>query len=307
MNNLISTKIKFFRNLKAYKFVPKLTQENKVKIIEELSAALTDFKFINAENIDEEIVKYLKQNYLFNNSVNHLFLSIKKGVVVNLFNGEHLEICSTSSNLNKDFLKQIKEVESLLSNKINLAYDDNLGFLMSDITKVGSGLSVESLISLPCISEMGKIEQIKQNLNKLGYNLTETQTEFVYNLGTKCNLGLAEKTVIEDYQKVLKKLQDVETESAKLLDVGSHDEIMDKSMRSLAILNGAYLLTQEELNKLLTQLRTGLNLGFIDVSLEKINKIQALTNGGNSEFISQSELKNLAQAVKDILKGEKNV
>jgi protein-arginine kinase len=119
-----------------------------------------------------------------------------------------------------------------------------------------------------------------------------------------CNLGIKEKDIVEDYEKILKNLQDIEVESAKMLDVGNHDEIMDKSLRSLAILKGAYLLTSSELNSLLTNIRTGVNLQMLEVDANKINKIQILAYNKNLEFTSQSELKKLAEKVQEILKGE---
>lgn len=303
MNNVLFTKVAFYRNFKDYKFVPKLTSEKKQEIIEKLTQTLPNFKLIESKNIDEKTTKILNKNYLQNNA-KVMLLDAKNNVVINLFETEHLEICATSFDFGKAAYKKVKEVVDILANAINLAYADNYGYLMSDITKIGSGLNLTSEISLPCLENLGKIEQIKQNLKKLGYNLNETKLKSVYQLSTICNLGVVEKEILEDFEKMLTKLQDIEIESAKMLDIGSHDEIMDKSVRSLAILKSSYLLTSEELNSLLTNIRTGLNLQMLDVDLNKINKLQMLTYSQNLDFISQSDLKNLAEKVQEILKGE---
>lgn len=303
MNNILFTKVAFYRNFKDYKFVPKLTNEKKQEIIEKLTQTLPNFKLIESKNKDEKTTKILSKNYL-QSSAKVMLLDAKNSVVINLFETEHLEICATSFDFGKAAYKKVKEVVDTLANAINLAYADNYGYLMSDITKIGSGLQITSEVSLPCLENLGKIEQMKQNLKKLGYNLNETKLKSVYQLSTVCNLGVAEKEILEDFEKMLTKLQDIETESAKMLDIGSHDEIMDKSLRSLAILKSAYLLTSEELNSLLTNIRTGLNLQMLDVDLNKINKLQMLAYSQNLDFISQSELKNLAEKVQEILKGE---
>lgn len=303
MNNVLFTKVSFYRNLKDYKFVPKLTEEKQQEIIEKLTQILPDFKFVDVAKIEEKTTKVLNKNFLLK-TAKTLFLDNKTAVVINLFDGEHIEICTTSLDCGKLAYKKVKEVADILANSISLAYADNYGYLMSDITKIGSGLKLTSEISLPCIENLGKIEQMKQNLRKLGYILTETKLNSVYSLTSMCNLGIKETEILEDFEKMLKKLQDIEIESAKMLDVGSHDEIMDKSLRSLAILKGAYLLTSDELNSLLTNIRTGLNLQMLDVDLNKINKLQVLAYNKNSDFISQSELKKLAEKVQEILKGE---
>ncbi len=304
MNNILFSQAIFYRNLKDYKFSPKLTQEKKSEIIEKLQSVLVDFKLIDCSKMDEKTTKYLNKNYLLDKTAKNIFLDEKNGVVINLFAGEHIKIYSSSVDCGKVAYKKVKEVAEILANSINLSYSDNYGYLMSDITKIGAGLKFTSEISLPCIEELGKIEQIKQNLKKLGYELKETKLKSVYKLSSMCNLGLKEKESLEDFEKMLTKLQDIEIESAKMLEVGSHDEIMDKALRSLAILKGAYLLTSDELNSLLTHIRTGLNLKMIDIDTAKINKLQVLSYNKNLDFVSQSELKKLAEKVKEILKGE---
>ena len=93
-------------------------------------------------------------------------------------------------------------------------------------------------------------------------------------------------------------------ESAKLLDVSKHDEVMDKVLRSSAILASAYLMSAEELKTHLSILRTGLNLGISNTNLEQLNRIQKLILNKNNEIVSQSEMVELAKNVKNILKGE---
>ena len=302
MNNILFSRLSFFRNLKDYKFVPKLSQEKQKEIVEKLSQILPNFKLIEANNIEEKTLKFLNKNYLKNLNKT-MFLDEKNAVAIYLFNGEHIEICATSFDVNKAY-KKIKEIADLIANNISLAYADNYGYLMSDITKIGSGLKLTSEICLPCIVELGKAEQIKQNLKKLGYELTQTKLNNVFELSSMCNLGIKEKDIVEDYEKIIKNLQEIEVESAKMLEVGNHDEIMDKSLRSLAILKGAYLLTCNELNLLLTNIRTGLNLQMLELDVNKINKLQMLAYNKNSDFTSQSELKKLAEKVQEILKGE---
>jgi len=302
MNNVLYSKAIFFRNLKDYKFVPKLTKEKQNEIIEKLSQILPNFKLVSANTIDEKTVKILNKNSL-KISNKSLLLDEKNGVVVYLFEGEHVEICATSQEANKAY-KKIKEVSDLIANNISLSYADNYGYLMSDVTKIGSGLKLTSEICMPSIVELGKVEQIKQNLKKLGYELIQTNLKYVFELSTMCNLGIKEKDIVDDFEKILNNLQEIELESAKMLDVGSHDEIVDKTVRSLAILKSAYLLTTGELHSLLTNVRTGLNLQIIDVDISKVDKLQTLVCNKNMEFTSQTELKKLAEKVKDVLKGE---
>ena len=134
--------------------------------------------------------------------------------------------------------------------------------------------------------------------------LKETNNPMIYRLSTICNLGYSEKEIYEEFDKMIQKIQDLEVESAKMLDVTNHDVILDRTVRSLAILNSCHLLTTEELKKLLINLRTGANLGMLDLNCETLNQLQLLTNSNSAEFISQTETKELSEKVRKILKGE---
>jgi len=179
-----------------------------------------------------------------------------------------------------------------------------LGYLMSDLNNIGSGVNIESNIMLSAITKINKIEQVKQNLSKLGYSLKETNYPAVYSLSTRCNLGIGEKKIFEDFESTLAKLQELEIESVKMLDTANHDEMLDKVNRSVAILNSAHLLTYDELFNIIVNLRMGVNIGLISVSAEIINKLQTLITSKTNDMVSQTELKELAEKSKAILKGE---
>lgn len=271
MNNIISTQVKFFRNVKDYKFTNKLSSEQK-----------------------EEISNLLKANKISSND----------NVEVKLFCGEHITVISNHYELQKA-VENASKIIDLLNKKINLSYSDEYGYLMSDLTKIGAGLMLNADICLTALARMNKIEQLKHNTAKLGYVLKETNQKHIYNLSTKCNLGISQTQIVDDFAKMMAKLDDLEVETAKMLDLNAHDEILDKTNRSIAILSSAHLLSMEELNALLLNIRIGLNLNLITLKQETLFKLQSLAN--NEEYVSKEDCKTLAEQVKEILKGEKDV
>ena len=242
-------------------------------------------------------------NGLITTNSQNVFVS-KENVAIDLFNGEHLSITSSSIGYNKEMLSKAIDAAQNLSNKINFAYSDEYGYLMSDLNKIGSGIKIESEIMLSAITKINKIEQVKSNLAKLGYSLRESKYPAVYTVSTKCNLGISEKKIFEDFENTLIKLQELEVESVKMLDVTNHDEMLDKVNRSMAILSSAHLLTYDELHNIIVNLRMGSNLGLINIKTETLNKLQTLVSNKLNEVVSQSELKELAKKTKEILKGE---
>ena len=304
MNNLISVNVKAFRNIKDFKFVHKLSPEQKQEIVEILISALKDkFILINMQSADEKTIENLKDLNFYNPKVKNLFLSKNNKSCLYLFDGEHITISSNQESVEECY-KQVKNVIDILSNKVSMSYNDEYGYLFSDIGKIGAGIKMEAVVSLTCIQGINKIEQIKQNLLKLGYTLLQTNVQNLYKLSSNCNLGLSDSEIVADFNKILTQLEEIEIESAKMLDLNNHDDLLDKTLRSIGILNNAYLLNAEELNAFLTNIRIGLNLGFVEIDLNKINQLQKLYFKANKEYSSQSELKELAQKAKDILKGE---
>lgn len=307
MNNVIFTKLSFYRNVKDYKFLPKLKTEEKNEIVEKVKTALgKKLSLIDLQQTDEKVVESLKKKGFIVPGVSNVFVG-KGDTAVLMFNGEHIQIASSSVGFDKKILTSAKEIIDLLFNKISMAYNDEYGFLMSNINNIGSGLTMEAQIALVALESINKIDQVKQNVRKLGYVLSATKQKGIYCLKTTCNLGNAENEIMEDFEKMLTKLQDLENESAKMIDVSQHDELVDKSMRSVAILKSAYLLSPEELNDLLLNIRVGLNLGLVGFNEKTLQTIQELIVNNDKEIVSQSELKDLAEKVRNILKGEDNV
>lgn len=304
MNNVISTKVKIFRNLKEYKFSHKLSNEHRNEIVENLKQTLNSkMQLIDLSEIDEKTKNFIAKSNCINKT-GLVFAHKTDNLAIELFNDEHITIVAESENKDDSAYEKAFKIVNDLSNKIEFAFSDEYGYLMSNLNHIGTGVQIESDIMLLSIKAIGKIEQVKQNLAKLGYTLKETKFKGMFKIETKCNLGISEKQIVSDFKNTLAKLQELEVESAKMLDVEKHDELLDMSNRSLAILGNAYLMNYEELYTMLINLRIGQTLSMNEVSEFKLNKLQKLVMNKKEEFISQTEQKTLAQQVKEILKGE---
>ncbi len=306
MNNVIFTKATIFRNIKDYKFVPKLEEEKKGEIVDKLTTALKGkMSLLNLPSIDDKVKRHLFNMQLINSNYPSLFVSEKDNISLSLFGDEHIKITATSYGFDKKVFKRACDLANALSNKINMSYNDQYGYLMSDIKNIGSGVRLECTILLPAINRIGKIDQVKQNVKKLGYNLSSTNKSEKYILSTVCNLGFTESEIVNEFSKMVQKLQDLEVESAKVYDVEHHDEILDRVYRSQAILNSAYILQYDELLSHIKSLIMGLDLGLIDLPQDCILDLIKLEEVKLDEFISKGELIDLASKVKDIMKGNK--
>lgn len=304
MINVLLTRVSFYRNVKDYKFVPKLTDDKAHEIEDKVAAALAgimDKK--NLDSLTEEEMKNLKSLGLVGRA-NQLYLTKNCEFSVNLFEDEHIKITACKTGFDCSVYEQAKQIETTLKDKISMSYLDEYGYLMSNLNYLGNGVSFEAVVNLSSIAKQGKIEQIKQNVRKLGFNLTDFG-ENLYILSTKCNLGYTETEIKTEFEKMLSKLVDVEIESSKILELNAHDEIENEIMRSQAILNSATLLPIGELSIICSNLLLGVNLGMIKVDekiLQKLYSIILQNHSNNNKFTP----KEIASKVKEILKGGKN-
>jgi len=308
MNNVLSTKVTIYRNLKDFKFENKMDIQQKQTAMDMLNDVLkSKMALLDLKQTDGNVVSALKSNDLIEGNAQYLFLDKKERLTLNLFQGEHLAIVSSCDGYDNSVVDRAISLVQDLSKKINFSYSDEFGYLMSDLNKIGTGIKIESNIMLSAITTINKIEQVKQNVAKLGYILKETKYPAVFTLSTRCNLGLSEKKIFEDFENTLSKLQDLEIESVKMLDATNHDDLVDKTQRSMAILNVAHLLSYEELYNLIVNIRMGINVGLVKMNLQTVNNLQKLVTGKLNDLVSQSELKEVAVKVKEILKGDGNV
>ena len=303
MNSVLFTKVLIFRNVKDYKFSHKLTQEQKQEIINQTAAALgNDYALLSISGLDSKMLNYLNENSLINKNTTTIFLNKKEPICIDLFNTEHFSIVATG----EDAFAKANELLNLIQNKINIAYTDEYGFIGSNLNNIGTGIKLESVMCLDAICGINKLEQVKQNIGMLGYILKPTSIKNIFEISTKCSLGFSEVEIYDNFAKTIAKLQDLEVESIKMLDITSHDEILDNVNRSWAILNAAHMINIEELTKSLIILRTGANLGIVDIERHKLNKLQKLVTN-KTNYTTKEECKELARLVKQIVKGEKDV
>jgi len=303
MNSLILNKATFYRNIKDYKFSHKLSAEQKQEIVNKLTSALgNDYSLLTLNNLDFKILNYLNENALIDQNSSLIFLHKHQPICVDLFNGEHLSIVSTGD----DCFNKANELVQKIQNKISLAYSDDYGYLMSNLNFLGAGIKLEAILCLDAISGINKFSQVKQNISMLGYAINTTSITNCFNISTRCTLGFSEIEIYNNFTSTISKLNDLEVESIKMLDVTKHDEILDNVNRSSAILNAAHIINVEELTRHLIVLRTGLNLGYNCINLNALNSLQKLVIN-KKNHTTKEECIALAKQVRNILKGENNV
>ncbi len=297
MNNVISIKTIISRNVKDYKFCNKLTKDKANEIIELIKNAMPNFK-----EISEDDKRDLISKDLIINPEKIVLYSKKDQIAITFFEGEHISIVSTASKFSENSFKSIKIVSKELNNKINFLYNDQYGYLMSDVSKLGSGIHLECEISLPSINSLGKINQLASNIKRLGYSLKTTEFKDVFVVSTKCNLGMKEQEIYSDFEKVIANIESIENESLAVIKLDSIDELIDQTYRAIANLKYAHMINSVELMSLIIKIQTGKNLDLqIDIDENKLSKLIELVKLYNTQEETNQTMIELSQEIAKVL------
>lgn len=297
MNNVISIKAIISRNIKDYKFSTKLTNDKANEIVELIKNTMPNFMEINQEDKRELVSKDLILN-----PEKIMLFSKKDEVAITFFEGEHISIVSTASSFLENSFENLKRISQELNNKINFLYNDQYGYLMSDVSKLGAGIQLKCEISLPAINSLGKINQLSSNIKRLGYSLEATDFKDVFEVSTKCNLGLKEQEIYSDFEKIISNIQSIENESLSVLKVDSIDEMIDQTYRAIANLKYAHMINSHELMSLIVKIQTGKNLDLqIDIDEDKMSKLIELVKYYNDQEESKQTMIELSQEIAKVL------
>ena len=259
---VISTRIRFARNLNSFPFPCKLSEKQKVEVINLVKNVISE----------DEIGKELKYVDL---------RSLSKVDRISL-----VERHITSPNFVEEtygrglFLSDDESVSIMINEdkKLSFAFDDNLGYLTQCPTNLGTGMRASVMLHLPALRESGVMEKISSNLSKLGLVLrgiygegTEPKADF-YQLSNQVTLGLSEKASIKNLEDVTMQL--ISQERNARGEMIKHIEFIDLIHRSYGVLKNARLLSNNEFMKLISNVRLGAAAGEIkDFSLESIDSL----------------------------------
>lgn len=287
-SNIISSNIKLFRNIQGYKFPISIEAEdgrNLSKIITEiLLSNIKNLKFINLwENegkLDVYKEKGIVTNSLIKNSGFSSFaINNDETFSVMINEKEHLGLQFKNNGNNiKEMYEYINQIDDLIEEKLTYLFDDNLGYLTSDISNIGTGLKVSIMIHLPILSLNDKVINLFSELNKLGMTLEGMYGEKgqsygnVYILSNKVTLGVTEEEIINKLQNAVEFIVNEENKAREQMLNNYSKELEDKVFRAYGILKNARILKWIEILELLSDLRLGVELSLLNIDKEKLNK-----------------------------------
>ena len=108
------------------------------------------------------------------------------------------------------------KIEKILEEKLDFAYDNNLGYLTECPSNLGTGIRASAMIHLPALESMNALEKVFNTARKTGIAIRGTFGEgskaksSMYQISNQVTLGVSEEELIENVKSVVKYLIEME-------------------------------------------------------------------------------------------------
>lgn len=313
---VISTRIRLARNF-AHQAFPRKQNEEAAKATSEKVAAILqqrDFAYFTMEQLTplQRLVlveKHMISPLLAKRKFGSVLLQQDETISVMVNEEDHLRIQSLQPGLQlKEAYDAAAAIDELLEQQIDYAYDEQFGYLTACPTNTGTGLRASVMLHLPALTLTNEMKQLIQTMPRLGMVVRGIYGEGSENLGNmyqvsnQMTLGKSEADILADLQAVTEKIIAREKEAREQLLYKAATALEDRIFRSLGTLRYARTVSSEEAATCLSNVRLGINLGYIeDVAVDTINTCMMLIQRG---FLQQYAGSTLHPEQRDIARAK---
>ena len=289
---IISTRVRFARNLREYPFPCRLSDEKKRRVasivkeavLEGHSAISDRFRYIQMSELTQEEAVSLVERHL----VSPEFISDRQGrgllllddesVSIMINEEDHVRIQVIQSGMKlEDAFSLADKIDTLLDERLNFAFNEKLGYLTQCPTNIGTGMRASLMLHLPALQESGVMGKLAGSLSKLGIVIRGMYGEgsepygAVYQLSNQVTLGITEQEAIKNLRDIAMQLVAQERNAREKLS--ENINILDDIFRSYGILLYAKLVSNSECMKLLSNIRFGVEMGLFEIDLDILNRL----------------------------------
>ncbi|MCP3029535.1 protein arginine kinase [Halobacillus sp. A5] len=316
---VMSSRIRLARNFQKYPF-PVISSEDRMKEILEFfkkeykGQSFRDYKDFEVVEMNELqpiekrvlVEKHLISPHLTDHSKSSASLISQNEQVSIMINEEdHIRIQLYFPGFQLDrALEQAFQLDDWLEEKVDYAFDENRGYLTACPTNVGTGMRASVMMHLPALAMTQQINRMTPAINQLGlvvrgiYGEGSEALGNIFQISNQITLGKSEEDIVEDLHSVVRQLIDQERKARQTLMHRSGIQIEDRVFRSYGVLKHSRIIESKEAAKCLSDLRLGIDLGFIDhIPKTILNELMVLTQPG---FLQQYAKETLSPDERDI-------
>ena len=235
----------------------------------------------NQEAFNKYVEEYLISSDLVKNANKGSFILNKDETISIMINeNDHIKIQCINSGFNlNEALEYAIDIDDKIEQTINYAFDEQLGYLTSNISDVGTGLKASVMIHLPALTMNKEINNITKDFKHMGIDINGVYMDDnkvvgnLYTISNAVTLGLTEEDIINKLKESVINIIKEEKKYREVLMSKCRYEIEDKIFRALGTLKSAVLLEYSEMLECLSMVRLGAELLLLNIDKTKLNHI----------------------------------
>ncbi len=286
---VISTSIHLARNIKQFPFPASLSMQDKLKVnsvIKNATDELNDyfFNYYEMKTLSQAEVVSLAERHLVSPEFassrdgRALLLTEDEAVSVMLNEEDHirLQVMYAGFALDEAY-RTADKIDTQLSDRLQFAFDDRLGYLTQDPTALGTGMKASVVLHLPALVSSSQITKLITTVSKLGLSLRGSYGEGaaakgdLFRLSNTITLGISEKAAIENLKSIA--LQIAAQERVAREEIFKAPVTEDRIFRAYGVLKYARMIDTSEFMELISLVRLGAVKGIINMDCAQIEAL----------------------------------
>lgn len=279
---VVSSRVRLARNVAGFPFITKINREQEEEIIESVETAvheaptLKDVLFIHYRDLTELDKQFLLERHLI--SREHATEQGEKAAVISpnevvslmVLEEDHLrlQVFQSGFNINETW-RITNEIINELERNLHFSFHTNWGYLTACPTNVGTGIRASCMLHLPSLVLTKQVNKVLQALAKLNlatrglYGEGSQASGNFFQISNQTTLGQNEEEIVAGLEKVIHQMIHHEKEARQYLLEKRKAKLEDQIWRALGTLKVARVVSSGEAVQLLSLVRLGVDLGFI--------------------------------------------
>lgn len=308
---VLTSRIRMARNLKDLPFPCLATDEHRKKVLERVDQVIGsqkeifgDYTLIDLSQltplerqlcvekhiISPQMVKEVKSSCVL--------LKEDESISIMINEEDHIRIQSLFPGLQlENAWRQADDIDNALEEYLDYAFCDELGYLTTCPTNVGTGMRASLMMHLPGLAMTNQINRILSALYQVGMavrGLYGEGTEVVGNilqLSNQITLGQNEREIMRNLNGVVKQLLEQEEGARQVLLNECREKLADRAGRAYGILSNARVMSSQEAMQLLSDFRLGVDLGLLGkVDRRVLNQLLVMISPSYLQKLEDKEL-----------------
>lgn len=307
---VMSSRIRLARNLAQYPFPSRADDSVRAEVeavlrkrIENLPGErkLHYISVSDLETLDRQFLverQLISREHAENHGHRGVGVSMEENVSLMINEEDHLRMQVLRSGLALDECwQEIDRIDDAVEAEVTYAFSEQLGYLTSCPTNVGTGIRVSVMLHLPALVQTKEIQKVFQALQKIGLAVrglygegSQAMGDF-YQISNQVTLGKSEEQLIKTIKDVVPNIISYERRVRTALVKENRQSLHDQVSRAYGILKNAQTISSEETMQLLSSVRMGINLGLIDdLEIPVVNELFIHTQPAHLQKIRHERL-----------------